>query len=46
MGKACFPAAESKQDWHGGSNESGGKRRGCVYKYRCHLKINEFISEV
>ena len=46
MGKAHFPAAESKQDWHGGSDESSGEGRGSVFEYRCHLKINEFIYEV
>lgn len=41
--KSCFPAAKSKQNWQvGKKNESGGKRRGCTFKYRCHVKANEF----
>lgn len=45
--KACFAAAKSKQDWQvGKKDESDSKRRGSMFKYRCHVNINEFISEV
>lgn len=45
--KTCFAAAKSKQDWQEGENDdSDRKRRGCVFKERCHVKVSEFTSEV
>lgn len=37
---------QSKTDKRGKNDESDKKRRGCVFKDRCHIKVNEFTSEV
>lgn len=45
--KTCFTAAKSKQDLQEGKNdENDRKRRGSVFKDRCHIKVNEFTSAV
>lgn len=45
--KTCLTAAKSKQDLQEGKNdENDRKRGGSVFKDRCHIKVNEFTSEV
>lgn len=45
--KTSFAAPEWKQAWQEGENdESDRKRRGCVFKDKCHVKVREFTSEV